>query len=257
VLAAEQTNHAEDGALLAVERQRARRYVQRAGPRKRIERRLEARPEAADTPSSAALLPLANELDRLLDQGFVDLAISRGLHVAADTASYGIDPMTDLLAERLAAKDLDDHERLLALRRKELLSRKPPPPAKGPRELEPLEVPSWPTASQAADTAADWIRAANARTGFARKHALGRAVLQLVDRPDAAAELLDRLARGEQVLDSFAPTLRAAQEAGSGSRLGMLRRRVQTETGRKPIDREAVQRRGFALAAREIDLEEP
>jgi len=257
VLAAEQTDHAGDGALLAVERQRARRYVQRPGPRGRIERRLEAWPRAADPPTFAALMPLANELDRLLDQGFVDLAISRGLHVAAEAGSYGIDPMTDLLAELLAEKDLDEHESLLALRRKELRSRKPPPLAKGPRELEPLQAPPWPTRAQAADAAADWIRASQARIGFARKHALGRAVLQLLDRPDAAAELLDRVSRGEAGLDSFVPTLLATQEVGASSHLRTLRRIVQIETTREPADHEAMQRRSFALAARETDLEEP
>jgi hypothetical protein len=120
-----------------------------------------------------------------------------------------------------------------------------------------MKAPSWPTPTQAADTAAHWIAASDSREGFARRHALGRAVLQLVDRPDAAAQLLDRVSKGEKTLASFIPTLRAVQEAGDDSSLGALRRLVQIETTRKTSDQEAMLRRSFALAARETDLEEP
>jgi hypothetical protein len=257
VLALERTQHAADDALLAVERQRARRYVQRPGPRARIERLLRSRPTTASPPSLAALLPLANELDRLLDHGFVDLAISRGLHVAAGPSSYGIDPMTDLLAERLAAKNLDEHETLLARRRKEIRSRDPSPAAKGAREIQPLVAPRWPTRAQTADTAARWLAASDAREGFARRHALGRAVLQLRNRPDATAELLDRAAQGETELRGFVPVLLALHDAAGQTDLGSLRRQVHSDATYKAADQEAVLRRAYALAARETELEEP
>lgn len=240
------TAHAGDPGLLAVERQRTRSYLLRSGPTSRIAKRAQQRAEARAL-GTELLLPLAHELGRLIDQGFIDLALDEGLRAGAEAGGYGLDPMVALLTEQLRHRDLREYERRLA--RRVARARKSTPTARleGRREIEPELPVEWPSATELAEQARAWLAVAHGRgPDFARQHALGRAVLSLRDRPDALRELLSTPS-DDLIVHDHDPLLLTLLDARDGESLAALRVRVATD---KPDDPDAA-RRSYALAARD------
>jgi hypothetical protein len=243
------TAHAGDPALLAVERQRTRSYLLREGPTSRIAKRAQQRPEARAL-GTELLLPLPHELGRLVDQGFVDLALDEGLRAGAESGGPGLDPMVALLTEDLRERDLREYERRLARRVERARKSTPSARLEGSRELEPELPVEWPSAAALAERARAWLAVAHGRgPDFARQHAFGRVVLSLGDRPDAVRELLAAPPEDAVVHDHDA-LLFALLDARDGESLAALRLRVAA--GRD--DPETRARRSHALAARDALL---
>jgi len=249
------TPHAGDPALLAVERQRTRVYLQRSGPSSRIAKRAAQRPEARAL-GTDLLLPLAHELERLIDQGFIDLALEVGLRAGAEPGGYGLDPVVALLTEDLRERDLREYERRLA-RRVERARRSTPSArheANPKRELEPELPLEWPNAAAVAQEARAWLAVAHGRgPDFARRHALGRAALALHDRPDGVRELLAAGPEDAVVRDHH-PLLFALLDARDGESLAGLRLRVGRADAAK-LESETWARQSYALASRETLLQ--
>ncbi|MBZ5710293.1 hypothetical protein [Nannocystis pusilla] len=239
MLALERTAHAGDDALLAVERQRARRYLQGRGVAERLKSR-------GVTPTPESLLPLPNELDRLVDHGFIDLALQRALFLAGEQpAPFGMGPVVESLRSILTQRDLGDFQALLERRIAEARKLEPPPPEQGTREW-PVRAPwSWSDAGAIAEAAGQWCEEAGQAEGTARRRGLWRAVLALRERPDACRELLRRADAGGLA----AQVARAVLDRLDDDSLATLRTRTAGgEAG------EAQVRRTFALASRDAGL---
>ncbi|WP_146156116.1 hypothetical protein [Enhygromyxa salina] len=249
----ENTDHAGDPALLAVERQRARTYLERKGPSARIARRAQQRPEARAL-GTDLLLPFVHELDRLFDHGFIDLALDRAMKRGAEAGGYGLDPVAAVVTEDLRERDLREYERRLA-RRIERARRTTPSSRHGSgRELEPELPVEWHDAARVAEEAHAWLRVAHERgPDFARRHALARAVRALERRPDA---LLELLAATDEVVRSHHTLLFALLDATDDGGLASLRVQVGAgwPPGDSPADHDARVRRRFALATRDALL---
>jgi hypothetical protein len=244
------TAHAGDPALLAVERQRTRTYLLRPGPTSRIAKRAQQRPEARAL-GTELLLPLPHELGRLVDQGFVDLALDEGLRVGAEAGGPGLDPMVALLTEDLRERDLREYERRLARRVERARKSTPSARLDGSRELEPELPVEWPSAAVLSERARAWLAVAHGRgPDFARQHALARVVLGLSERPDAVRELLAAPPE-DAVVHDHGPLLIALLDARDGESLAALRLRVATSERDDAEDRT---RRSYALAARDALL---
>ncbi len=246
------TAHAGDPGLLAVERQRTRSYLLRSGPSSRIARRAKQRPEARAL-GTDLLLPLAHELARLIDHGFIDLALDEGLRAGARPGGYGLDPVVALLTEELRERDLREYERRLARRVER--ARKSTPLARheanANHELEPELPVEWPSATELAEHARAWLAVAHGRgPDFARQHALGRAVLLLRDRPDAIRELL-AAGPDDRVVHDHAALLFELLDSRDGESLASLRLHV---TASVDADPETRARQSYALAARDALL---
>ncbi len=238
VLALEASPHAGDDALLAVERQRARRYLQGSG----VAERLRAKGVAE---SPADLKPLPHELDRLMDHGFVELAIQRALFLAGEPPTpYGMGPVAEMLGELLGPRDLGDFKALLDKRIAEARALQPPPPELPARPLPPRVKLAWRDAQAVAEEAAGWLAEAAQAGGFPRRYGLGRAALLLRDRPDAARALL----RAKPAGVAGALTLDLLDRI-EGSGLAWLRVHAAADP---PGD--AALRRTFALASRDAGL---
>ncbi|WP_434427561.1 hypothetical protein [Nannocystis pusilla] len=239
MLAVERTAHAGDDGLLAVERQRARRYLQGSGVAERLKSR-----GVAQTPE--ALLPLPNELDRLIDHGFVELALQRALFLAGEQpAPFGMAPVIESLQAMLTQRDLGEFQALLERRISEARKLEPPPPEQGTREW-PVRAPwSWSDAGSVASAAEALCEEADGSQGTTRQRGLWRAVLALRDRPDACRELLRRAQNG-----LAAQLARAVLDRLDDDSLAGLRTRAAArEAG------EAQVRRAFALASRDAGLQ--
>jgi hypothetical protein len=251
----ENTPHAGDPALLAVERQRTRAYLEREGPSGRIARRAEQRPEARAL-GTDLLLPLVHELDRLFDHRFVDLALDRAMRRGAESGGYGLDPMVAVVTEDLRERDLREYERRLARRVERARRTTPSSRHAGSRELEPELPVEWHDAARVAEEAHAWLSVAHGRgPDFARTHALARAVEALKWRPDAVRELLGA-GPEDPVVRSHHELLFALLDAVGDDDLASLRLRVAAERplGDDPHEREARLRRRYALAARDALL---
>jgi hypothetical protein len=247
--------HLGDSGLLAVERSRTRAYLQRSGPSQRIAKRAQQRPEAQAL-GTELLLPLAHELGRLIDHGFVDAALDQGLQVGAEAGGYGLDPIVALLTEQLRDRDLREYERRLARRVER--ARKSTPLARHEsnpkRELEPELPVEWPSAALVAERAHAWLGVAHGRgPEFARQHAIGRVVLLVRERPDAIRELLGAPPE-DAVVHDHAPLLFALLDRSDADSLARLRLQVAADERADPSDpaeREQAARRSYALAARD------
>jgi hypothetical protein len=196
--------------------------------------------------------PIAEEIDRLLDARLVDLAIDRGLAAGVAADGYGVAPVADRLRAGLLARELDELVPRLDARLLELQARAPAPPAEGPRVFEPVRVGAWVTPALVAALARAWVEGAPAQ-GLARRHALGRAIGLLQERPSAARILAADAELGAP-LDALAM---AVALAWSPDDLGAARRAVAADTRWPATDRdgrEAALRRRVALAAREHQL---
>ena len=136
--------------------------------------------------------PATARIERLVGQGLFDLAVEH----AADIAGTG-DPVIGLqTAEQWlhdAARRTDRPEatarcdaRLAGVR-----ARKSPPSETGEGELPPPTWP-WPGTEETASRADAWWHVAATTEGFARRHAIARALATTSTRPDAARVLLRR-----------------------------------------------------------------
>ena len=249
----ENTQHAGDPGLLAVERQRTLNYLENSGPTSRIARRAQRRPEARAL-GTDLLLPLVHELGRLIDHGFIDLALDRGLRAGAEAGGYGLDPVVALLTEELRQRDLREYERRLARRVERARKSTPRARHKANRELEgelPLE---WPNAAAVADQARAWLAVAHGRgPDFARRHAIARALLSLRNRPDGVRELLTMAAK-DAVVRAHRGMLLELLEARDDGSLASLRLSAGPETlpseGLSGAALEDWARKNYALASR-------
>lgn len=248
------TPHAGDPALLAVERQRTRSYLEQRGPTGRIAARARHRSDAPAL-GTDLLLPFVHELDRLFDHGFVDLALERAMQRGAEAGGYGLDPLVAVVTEDLRERDLREYERRLA-RRTERAGRTTPSSrhAAGSRALEPELPVEWPNAARVAEEAHAWLTVAHGRgPDFARSHARARAVLALRWRPDAIHELLGA---NDEVVASHHDLLFELLDAVDDGALASLRPRVaaQWPAGASQTASDARTRQRFALATRDALL---
>jgi hypothetical protein len=241
MLALEATPHTADDALLAVERQRARRYLQGGGVAERLKSK-------GVTESPAELLPIVNEFDRLVDHGFVELAIQRALFLAGEQpVGFGVAPVAEVLVELLSERDLGEFRALLDRRIAEARALQPPPPEHGAKALPPRRKFGWTDAAEVAGAARRWLAEAQQASGFARRHALARAILLLRDRPDATRSLL------REILPSKGPGIALGielLESVDGDSLAWLRLRAAASGATSDV---AI-RRTFALASRDAGL---
>lgn len=244
------TPHASDTALLAIERERTRRYLLREGPSKRIAARARSRPDARAL-GTELLQPFVQELDRLFDHGFIDLALDRALQAGAAAGGYGLDPMIAVLTEDLRARDLREYERRLARRVERARQRTPRSrQGDGPKAVAGELPVEWAPPAQIADEARAWLAVAHGRgPDFARRHALARAMQALETRPDA---LLELLGREDAVVAEHAALLRTMLDARDDGSLAYLRARMGPQ--RDANDERDAHRRTFALATRDALL---
>ena len=239
------TPHAHDPALLALERHRTRAYLLREGPTKRIAARAKTRPEARAL-DTTLLLPFAQELDRLFDQGFIDLALDEAMRAGAAAGGYGLDPVVAMVTEDVRQRDLREYERRLA-RRIEGARRRTPSArhGQGPKLLDPKLPVEWPAAAELSLQAIAWLRIAHRRSpDFARNHARARALAALRERPDA---LFDLLAADDDAVRAHEALLRPLFDAVRDDSLAALRAEHSTGWSSEP---EALRLR-YALASRE------
>jgi hypothetical protein len=250
----ENTPHAGDPALLAVERQQTRMYFEREGPRGRIAKRAEQRPDAG-VRGTEVLLPLVHELDRLFDQRFIDLALERAMRRGAEPNGPGLDPLVAVVTEDLRERDLREYERRLARRVERARKNTPSSRHAGVGELEPELPVEWPDAAAVAEKAHAWLLLAHGRDpDFARTHARARAVALLQWRPDAVVALLSSKAEDAAVREHH-DLLFTLLDAVGDDDLASLRLRVAADraSGTEAHD-DATVRRRFALATRDALL---
>jgi hypothetical protein len=251
------TPHAGDPALLAVERQQTRMYFEREGPRGRIAKRAEQRPDAG-VRGTEVLLPFVHELDRLFDHRFIDLALERAMRHGAEQNGPGLDPLVAVVTEDLRERDLREYERRLARRVERARKNTPSSRHAGTKELDPELPVEWPDAAAVAEQAHAWLLLAHGRgPDFARAHARARAVGLLQWRPDATASLLASKGDDEAV-GAHHDLLFALLDAVGDDDLASLRLRVAAErptsSEADASEADASVRRRFALATRDALL---
>lgn len=251
VIALEASPHGADPALVAVERQRGRRYVQGAS-----ERIVKSRAKKGLDPTAGErILPFPHEVDRLLDQGFVDLAITRSIVLGRDAQGYGLGRANELVSAAMAERGLNEYEAKLQARLEAARAAQPPPHEQGPREIEDRRAMQYATPDSNALRARAWLEAAPAE-GLGRRHALTRATLLLRDDP-RALDLLLAEAETNTTVRAHAGLL--FELAGAADRdalvhaTGLAARDLRPETG-DPHEREARRRRELALAVRTAGL---
>ncbi len=228
-LALEGSPYHGDAARLAVELTEVREYLGRQGPRARIERRLAERSGSAV--GLDRLMPLPNDLDRLMDQGFVDLALARGLAVARRPGGPGLPAVEQLLRDALSRAERGEYLALLERRVAQAHARDPGRPSDSSGSIEHAAELPWPGAAVVAEQAAEWLEHAPQDPGLARRYALGRALLLLRARPDALTALLDR-ADDEDAppgVREAIPWLVVELDARDDGRRAWLARRVAAE----------------------------
>lgn len=229
-----------DAAITTVSLTRGRRYVRQAGPKRRIASRLANGPPVAGV-DPTRVLPLADELSRLLDRGFVDLAIATTLERGAATGGPGLLPAEQLLRDGLANLEGTEYAQLLATRLSRKKKREPPPLQTGPGSFEHPRDPRWPSADEVADIAHAMIRddrgPADAVT----------AARLLYRRPDALSTLIDRLAEDGSLGEHRHWLAPIAESIDDGSLRWLKRRAALTD----PAAAEDQTRRNYALRARE------
>ncbi|MCH9683910.1 MAG: hypothetical protein K0V04_20930 [Deltaproteobacteria bacterium] len=255
--------HHGDAARLADTLEQTRRYLLREGPSARIERRLAERIGVAWGPER--LQPLPNVIDRLLDLGFVDLAIDRGLAEGRRSGGPGLRAMEQLLRDGLSRAEQREYLARLEARLRRTRARKPGPAEVGSGSTPHAAEQPWTPAETVADDVAAWIERAPAEAGIPRAHALGRALLLVRQRPDALLRVLDRANddAATPALRDAAPWLSEQLRAHDDGRRAWLRRQVgahRTEPSTAPADErppdhveERARRRRFALDVREAD----
>lgn len=213
------TPHHGDPARLAHERDGLSRYLGRDDVEQRI--------HAALGDGHATRLPLANELDRLLDLGFVDRAFERGLYLGATPGGHGIGPIADLLDRRLRAKGLEHHRPRLAQAVASFRARTPPPPESGPQSLDHRVDVRWALTEEVADRLSSALQNLDGHRGFARRVALGRLLVELRTRPDVVRMLAERVDPGtDPDRDAVLAALLDADHGDGTIRIPLLARLV-------------------------------
>lgn len=242
VLVLEADSSAGDPPLVAYELSMGREYLERPDVHARL---LKAFENDLGPLSPNRIEPIAKTLPRLLEHGLVDLAIARALTLR----KRGNVPLADieqLLRSGLA--DVEGEEYLERLDTRLTRARAQPSPATA-ASLDHAPDPSWPSASVVARTQLEAIEAA--RTPFARRFALGRAVLVFRARPDALRIALDRASTSTQpAIATATPLLRGVVDEIDDGRLAWLRRQAATDP-HVAVDPEAATRRRFAVMARD------
>jgi hypothetical protein len=244
VLALESSPHGADAALAAVERQRGRRYVHAQIERMRTTK--SGREQADEV--AQALLPFAHEVDRLMDHGFVDLAITRALHRGAQKDGFGLGPAVGLARAALNQRGLSEYDDKLQARLADARRREPAPAQVGPNPPKDRRALAYPQTAIVATQVNAWLQVAAHDEGFPRKYALVRALLLLRDRPEATGVL------SSQNIEEFRGLLRHLAAERGDDTLARARRGVADDTRFSRDDRddkEANARRRYALAARE------
>lgn len=242
VLVLEADSSAGDPPLVAYELSMGRQYVERTDVHGRL---LKAFERDLGPQSPNRVEPIANALPRLLEHGFVDLAIARALTLR----KRGNVPLADieqLLRAGLTDVEGDEYLERLDARLKRARGKSPPASA---ASLDHAADPDWPSPSVVARTHLEAIEGAD--TEFARRYALGRAVLVFRSRPDALRVALDRASSSVQpAVATAVPLLRSVLDEIDDGRLSWLRRQAETDV-RIVTDEEAATRRSFAKMARE------
>ena len=242
VLVLEADASAGDPPLVAYELSMGRQYVERPDVHARL---LEAYERDLGPFSPGRVEPIAKALPRLLEHGLVDLAIARALTLR----KRGNVPLADIeqmLRTRLS--ELEGEEYLERLDTRLIRARSQPSPATA-ASLDHAPDPDWASASAVAREQLEAIEGAT--SAFARRFALGRAVLVFRARPDALRIALDRAATSTQPSVATAvPLLRSVVDELDDGRLAWLRRKAATDH-LVVTDEEAAARRRFAAMARE------
>ncbi len=242
VLALEADSTAGDVPIAALELDEGRRYLLRKDTTARLEKALAT---ATSPLAPNRLAPLASDLNRLLEHGFVDLAIGRALSLRKQ-GNLPLSAVEQLLHAGLADVEGDEYVQRLSARIER--NRKSGGAVPSGR-LEHDPDPSWPSASAIARTQLDTLSAAPSE--FAYRYALAQTVLVFRARPDALRVALERAATStvDPIVRAL-PTLRAVLDELDDGRLAGLRRQVATDAA-IVTDPEARLRRAFALVARE------
>ena len=246
LIAVEASPYAGDDALLASERHRCRRYVLRSGPRQRLQQAHQGGADPADL-----LPPFTAELERLIEQEMVDLALERTL---AEATTLGLDLAEALLVAAVETHAPLDEQALVRARLQEIRTGENPPPALGTALPRPREPAPWQGAAALAQGLTTGLAGGDERV------ALAFVLAALRDRPDAARALLDLIlpvdastASPRSDLVRFLPALLARQAADLGPAARRLRQQVAAARLVPSDDRDAretARRRAFALAAR-------
>lgn len=242
VLVLEADSSAGDPPLVAYELSMGRQYLERPDVNKRL---LRAHERDLGLLSPNRVEPIAKAIPRLLEHGLIDLAIARALTLR----KRGNVPLPDI--EQLLRNGLTDAEgeeyleRLDARLARARSSARPATPA----ALDHAADPNWPSASVVAREQLEALE--GAASPFARRYALGRAVLVFRARPDALRVALDRAGDSTQpAIAGAVPLLRSVLDELDDGRLAWLRRKAFTD-GRVITDSEGATRRQFATMARE------
>ncbi len=242
VLVLEADSSAGDPPLVAYELSMGRQYVERTDVHARL---LKAFERDLGPQSPNRVEPIANALPRLLEHGFVDLAIARALTLR----KRGNVPLADieqLLQAGLTDVEGEEYLERLDARLKRARANSSPASA---ASLDHAADPDWPSPSVVARTQLEAIEAAPSE--FARRFALGRAVLVFRARPDALRVAIDRASTSIQpAVASAVPLFRSVLDEIDDGRLSWLRRQAETDV-RIVTDEEAATRRSFAKLARE------
>lgn len=242
VLVLEADSSAGDSPLVAYELSMGRQYIERPDVHARL---LKAFERDLGPLSPNRVEPVAKTIPRLLEHGLVDLAIARALTLR----KRGNVPLADI--EQLLRTGLTDAEGEEYLERLDArlarARKKGAPPTAA--SLDHAPDPDWASASAVAREQLEAIESAS--SAFARRFAMGRAVLVFRARPDALRVALDRAATSTHpAVATAVPLLRSVMDELDDGRLGWLRRQSRTDA-LVVTDAEAATRRRFAVMARE------
>jgi hypothetical protein len=202
VIAWEHTPPFGADALEVWEQEQTIAYVTRSGPASRL--RAHDAPTQDTPPFEVGAGP---RLERLVAHGLLDLAVDQAADLAGSgDPPVGLDTLEQLLQD--AARRTDRPEALARIdeRMEMLRGRSRPPTLTGAGVIAPAQWP-WPSTNSVADVATQWWVMAEASEGFARRHAIGRALSCTATRPDAARQVL-----ASAVASDAAPGLQAARE---------------------------------------------
>lgn len=236
VLALESDSGTGDVPIVVLEWYQGRRYLARGDVRSRLRQQSE---RAVDR-----LAPIVAELPRLVEHGFVDLAIARAATLQRK-GNLRQEAVATLLRATLEHAEATEYLERLHARLARGLRRS------GRAEwgsLDHARDPTWPTASVVARQQLEAIESAD--SAFARQYARGRAVLMFRERPDALRVALDRAARAtDPAIAASVQLLRAVLDERDDGRLANLRLQTTTEAF-LPAEPEAARRQATAYTAR-------
>ncbi len=145
-----------------------------------------------DDDDDAEPSPATARIERLVAQGLFDLAVEHAIDIArSGDPVVGLQTAEQWLRDAARRTDRPEAPARCEARLAGVRARKTPPPETGEGELVPPTWP-WPGTEETASEADAWWHAAAAAEGFARRHAIARALTTTATRPDAARALLRR-----------------------------------------------------------------